>query len=160
MRSVLAGAIDPNTLAADKAKEIADLCFGCHQCRIECPASVDIPKIVNEIKAQHVATNGLKLSDLLFSRIDQVAAIASRFPRAANYLMRSPFWRWGHRTSVWPVASENSAAIAHQTFIRYAAKRQWGRPSRHGGTKVVYFVDHFVNYTRPRSVKVIRDPAA
>ncbi len=42
-------------------------------------------KIVNEIKAQHVATNGLKLSDLLFSRIDQVAAMASRFPRAANY---------------------------------------------------------------------------
>ncbi len=58
----LAGAIDPNTLSADKAKEIADLCFGCHQCRIECPASVNIPKIVNEIKAQHVATNGLKLS--------------------------------------------------------------------------------------------------
>ncbi len=146
MRSVLAGAVDPNTLASDQAKEIADLCFGCHQCRIECPASVDVPKIVNEIKAQHVATNGLKLSDLLFSRIDQVASIGARFPRVANYLMRSPFWRWLAEQAFGLSRARTLPPIANQTFIRYAAKRHWGRPSRHGGTKVVYFVDHYVNY--------------
>lgn len=146
LRGVLTGALDPNDLALDRAKEIADLCFGCHQCRIECPASVDIPKIVNEIKAQYVATNGLKLSDLLVSRIDRVSSIASRVPWVANYLIGSPFWRWAIERTFGLSRARELPPVAGQTFIRYAAKRQWTRPSRHGGTKVVYFVDHYANY--------------
>ncbi len=60
--------------------------------------------------------------------------------------MRSPFWRWVTERAFGLSRARTLPPIAHQTFIRYAAKRQWGRPSRHGGTKVVYFVDHFVNY--------------
>lgn len=146
LRAVLTGALDPNDLALDRAKEIADLCFGCHQCRLECPASVDIPKIVSEIKAQYVATNGLKLSDLLASRIDRVSAIASRAPRLANYLIASPLWRWALERTFGLSRARELPPIANQSFIRYAAKRQWTRPSRHGGTKVVYFVDHYANY--------------
>jgi len=146
LRGVLTGALDPNDLALERAKEIADLCFGCHQCRIECPASVDIPKIVNEIKAQYVATNGLKLSDLLASRIDRVSSIASRAPWLANYLIGSPFWRWAIERAFGLSRARKLPLVANQTFIRYAARRQWARPSRHGGTKVVYFVDHYANY--------------
>jgi FAD/FMN-containing dehydrogenase/Fe-S oxidoreductase len=146
LRGVLTGALDPNDLALDRAKEIADLCFGCHQCRLECPASVDIPKIVNEIKAQYVATNGLKLSDLLASRIDRVSAFASRVPWLANYLISSPMWRWVLERTFGLSRARELPSVASQTFIRYAAKRQWTRVSRHGGTKVVYFVDHYANY--------------
>jgi len=146
LRGVLTGALDPNDLAVDRAKEIADLCFGCHQCRLECPASVDIPKIVNEIKSQYVATNGLKLSELLASRIDRVSAAASLAPWLANYLMRSPGWRWLLERTFGLSRARPLPPVASQTFIRYAAKRQWTRASRHGGTKVVYFVDHYANY--------------
>ena len=55
-------------------KAIADLCFNCHQCRMECPASVNIPKLVQEIKAQHVAGHGLTLSEKLLNRVDLLAA--------------------------------------------------------------------------------------
>lgn len=146
LRGVLTGALNPDDLALDEAKEIADLCFGCHQCRLECPASVDVPKIVNEIKAQYVATNGLKLSDLLASRIDRVSAFASRVPWLANYLIGSRFWRWVLERTFGLSRARDLPPLASQTFIRYAAKRQWTRPSRHGGTKVVYFVDHYANY--------------
>ncbi len=146
LRGVLTGALDPNDLALDRAKEIADLCFGCHQCRLECPASVDIPKIVNEIKSQYVATNGLKLSELLASRIDRVSAVASMVPLLANYLIASPTWRWLLERTFGLSRARPLPPVAAQSFIRYAAKRQWTRASRHGGTKVVYFVDHYANY--------------
>ena len=146
LRGVLTGALDPNDLALDRAKEVADLCFGCHQCRLECPASVDIPKIVNEIKAQYVATNGLKLSELLASRIDRVSAVASLAPWLANYLISSPVSRWVLERIFGLSRARPLPPVASQTFIRYAGKRQWTRASRHGGTKVVYFVDHYANY--------------
>ncbi len=146
LRGVLTGELDPNDLALDRAKEIADLCFGCHQCRIECPAGVDIPKIVSEIKAQYVATNGLKLSDLLASRIDRVSAAASYAPWLVNYLISSPVWRWVLERTFGLSRARQLPKVANQTFIRYAAKRNWTVASRHGGTKVVYFVDHFANY--------------
>jgi len=146
LRGVLTGVLDPNDLATDRAKEIADLCFGCHQCRIECPASVDIPKIVNEIKAQYVATNGLRLSDLLASRIDRVSSVASLAPWLSNHFISNPFWRWVIERAFGLSRARKLPVVASQTFIQYAAKRQWTRPSRHGSTKVVYFVDHFANY--------------
>ncbi len=87
LRGVLSGQLHVDDLAGERAKEIADLCFNCHQCRLECPASVDIPKIVGELKAQYVATNGLPVSDALMCRIDTVAAIASHIPTLANLLI-------------------------------------------------------------------------
>ncbi len=146
LRGVLTGTLDPSDLALDRAKEIADLCFGCHQCRLECPASVDIPKIAGEIKAQYVATNGLKLSDLLMSRIDRVAAVASRMPTLANYLMRSPLWRWVLERTFGVSQARALPPLAEKSFLSYAAGRRWHKPSTHGGAKVVYFVDHYATY--------------
>jgi Fe-S oxidoreductase len=146
LRGVLTGVLDPSDLALDRAKEIADLCFGCHQCRLECAASVDIPKIVGEIKAQYVATNGLKLSDLLMSRIERVASFASHMPTLANYVMRSRTWRWILERAFGLSQARSLPPLASKSFLRYAAGRRWHKPSSHGWTKVVYFVDHYATY--------------
>jgi Fe-S oxidoreductase/FAD/FMN-containing dehydrogenase len=149
LRGVLTGELDPAELATDRAKEIADLCFGCHQCRLECPASADIPKLVNEIKAQYVATNGLRLSDQLVSRIDRVAAIGSKFPWLANHLLTNRIWRWFLDRAFGLAQARTLPPLASRTMLRYAAGRRWHKPSPHGGTKVVYFVDHYANYHDP-----------
>ncbi|QDT11599.1 anaerobic glycerol-3-phosphate dehydrogenase subunit C [Planctomycetes bacterium K23_9] len=149
LRGVLSGALTVDDLAGDRAKAIADLCFNCHQCRVECPASVDIPKIAGELKAQYVATNGLPLSDILLCRIDTLAAIASRVPWFANVLMRSPVARWfGERLFGLSQARE-LPPIAGTSFMRYAARRRWTKLNPQGGLKVVYFVDHYANYHAP-----------
>ena len=66
------GRLDRELLSSDALKEVADLCVNCHQCRLECPAGVDIPKLMIETKAQYIAANGLQPSDWLLSRIDLV----------------------------------------------------------------------------------------
>jgi Fe-S oxidoreductase len=149
LRGVLSGKVDVETLAADKAKSVADLCFNCHQCRLECPASVDIPKVVSELKAQYVATNGQPMSERLISRLDTVAAIGSHLPWLSNLLIRNRVSRWLTEKLFGIVAARQLPTIASTSFMRYAARRRWTKPPAGEGAKVVYFVDHFANYHDP-----------
>lgn len=149
LRGVLSGKIDVEALTGDRAKSVADLCFNCHQCRLECPASVDIPKIVGELKAQYVATNGQPLSDRLISRLDTVAAIGSRFPGLSNLLIRNGFSRWLADRLFGLTASRELPLIAPSSFMRYASRRRWTKQSPGDGAKVLYFVDHYAKYHDP-----------
>ena len=121
LRGVLSGQLSVESLADDRAKEIADLCFNCHQCRVECPASVDIPKIVGELKAQYVATNGLPLSDALMGRIDSVAAVASQLPTLANFLFQSKITALACRAAV---GFDGGSQVAAGRFRNLPAARR------------------------------------
>ena len=55
VRGLLDGNLPDDTLLQDVCKEVADLCVHCHMCRLECPANVDIPKLMLEAKAAYVA---------------------------------------------------------------------------------------------------------
>ncbi len=48
MRAFLTGHLDATLLKSPAIKELADLCVNCHQCRLECPANVDIPRLMME----------------------------------------------------------------------------------------------------------------
>ncbi|TWU58414.1 Anaerobic glycerol-3-phosphate dehydrogenase subunit C [Rubripirellula tenax] len=149
LRGVLSGQLSVDDLTGERAKEITDLCFNCHQCRLECPASVDIPKIVGELKSQYVATNGLPVSDLLMGRIDLVAAFASRAPWLSNQLIRGKFTRWIAEKLFGLSAARELPPFVRETFLRHAHRRRWTRPLPQGGLKVLYFVDQFANFHDP-----------
>ena len=63
VRGLFDGSLPSDILLQDLCKEVADLCVHCHMCRLECPANVDIPKLMLEAKAAYVSTNGQKLHD-------------------------------------------------------------------------------------------------
>ncbi len=84
MCGLLSGQLPVESLSQDNLKEVADLCVNCHQCRIECPAAVDIPKLMVEAKAQYVSINGLKLSQLLLTRLDWLFWFGGRLPWLTN----------------------------------------------------------------------------
>lgn len=149
LRGVLSGELSVNELTGERAKAVADLCFNCHSCRVECPASVDIPKVVGEIKAQYVATNGLPLSDWLMGRIDVVAAVASRVAWLSNFLLKRRSIRWLGENLFGLSSAREIPPLASESFVRYATRRRWHKASPVGGLKVVYFVDHFANYHDP-----------
>ena len=149
LRGVLSGNVKVDELTTDRSKEIADLCFNCHQCRVECPASVDIPKIAGELKAQYVATNGLSLSDYLISRVDGVSAIASRLAIVSNFLIRNGASRWLAERLFGLTAGRQLPPVVSNTFLRIASRRRWTKSISQSRTKVVYFVDHYANYHDP-----------
>lgn len=144
VRGVLSGELPPETLLLDDAKQVADLCVNCHQCRLDCPAKVDIPKLMLEAKASYVATNGLQRDAWWSARIDAVAALASRWPRLANATLRSRSMRWLFERTIGLAAGRRVLPFASRTYIDQAATRKLHRPAEQA-EKIYYFVDTFAN---------------
>jgi anaerobic glycerol-3-phosphate dehydrogenase C subunit len=146
MRSILTGQLPVETMATDEFKAVADLCVNCHQCRLECPAGVDIPKLMVEAKAQYVSVNGLSISDWIFARLDVLYDIAGRLPRLTNLLIRSRLARLLLDRVLGIAQGRKLPRLSHMSFLRWAQRNKLSRGSRQHARKVVIFADAYVNW--------------
>ena len=146
MRGVFTGKLDAKLLAQDDFKEIVDLCVNCHQCRLECPASVDIPKLMVEAKSQFYSVNGLKISDWLLTRLDWLYSIAGSAPGLTNVLLQNRSARWLLDRLLGVAQGRKLPLFDRQTFARWSQRQRLNRPAKQSSRKVVYFVDAFVNW--------------
>ncbi len=149
LRGLLTGSLERDLLESWELKEVSDLCFNCHQCRMECPASVNIPKIVLETKAQYVASHGLPLKERLLNRSDLISAVGSRFPGVANWALASPTMRWLLEKTFGIAQGRKLPKLARKSFISWAAREKLNRPDRSVGRKVLFFVDQYANWHNP-----------
>ena len=146
VRGVLTGELEPEVLVQEDFKQIVDLCVHCHQCRLECPANVDIPKLMVETKAAYMRTNGLTPKDWFLTRIDVVSRWASRFERPANWFLGNRQARWLLEKTFGIAQGRKLPRLATRSFLRSATRRRLHRPARSSGDKVLYFVDTYANY--------------
>lgn len=146
VRGLLAGQLPEDTLLQDACKEVADLCVHCHMCRLECPANVDIPKLMLEAKAAYVSTNGLKLHDWVLSRVDMLAALAGRLSGIANWALSNPQARWLLEKVTGIAQARKLPRLARRSFLQQSAMRRLNHPPRTSGEKIVYFVDTYANH--------------
>jgi Fe-S oxidoreductase len=146
VRGVLTGNLPEDTLLQDACKEVADLCVHCHMCRLECPANVDVPKMMLEAKASYVRTNGLGLHDWLLTHIDRLAALAGRLPGIVNWALANPQARWLLEKAAGIAQGRKLPRLARRSFLQQSALRQRHHPRRTSGEKVLYFVDTYANH--------------
>lgn len=146
IRGVLTGSLPAETLLEDDCKEIADLCVHCHMCRLECPANVDIPKLMVEAKASYIATNGESLHTWFMSRVDKLCAIGSRYDRVANWAVGNHIARWLIEKSLGISRSRKLPRFRHHPFLQSTTHQNIQLPEKRGSEKVLYFVDTYANY--------------
>ena len=145
-RGILTGALPAGTIVESACKEIADLCVHCHMCRLECPANVDIPKLMVEAKATYVVTNGEKLHDWLLTRVDSLCAVASRFARLANWAVGNRPARWILEKTLGIAQGRKLPRFARRPFLQQTVERGTNRSLPGSAEKVLYFVDTYANY--------------
>lgn len=150
IRGVLTGALDLSVLTGDDFKTVADLCVHCHCCRLECPAGVDIPRLMRESKGAYMAANGLSLSAWAATRLDLLGALASRVAPVVNWAFGNRQMRWLLEKTLGIAQGRKLPRVASRSFLHLAARRRLTRPSRHGGQKVLYFVDVYANHYDPQ----------
>jgi len=146
MRALFAGSLEWDTVATDAMKDVADLCVNCHQCRIDCPARVDIPKLMTECKSQYVSKNGLRFSEWLLGRVDLLCAWGSRFATVANWINANPRMRWLVEKCTGISIGRKLPRFATRTYMRSPERRRLGKPNKLPGNKVAYFVDLYANH--------------
>jgi Fe-S oxidoreductase len=151
IRGYLDKRFSADDFASARMKQIANLCFNCKQCQLECPSQVDIPHMMIEARAAHVAAHGLSWADWTTSRAHAFARIASLFPWLSNGLLRNVAARWVIEKLLGIARQRKLPTFAAETFLRYARRKHLSRPVRDPGrSAAVYFVDHFANYHDPQ----------
>ncbi|MEK6239268.1 MAG: anaerobic glycerol-3-phosphate dehydrogenase subunit C, partial [Planctomycetales bacterium] len=149
MRSLLTGALAPDAAAENDFKAVADLCVNCKMCRSECPAGVDIPKLVLEAKAGYVAEHGLRSTDWFLTHLPGLSGWSSLISPVANWVLANPHARWVLEKLLGVAQGRKLPRFASRPFMRRAARRGLTRPARGDGPKVLYFVDMYANYFDP-----------
>ena len=146
MRAFVTGKLDPALLADDLVSDVSELCINCRQCRLECPANVDIPKLMIECKAQYVATNGLHGPDWYMMHIDRLSRMAQRRWRLANRAISNRFMRWLMEKTFGIAQGRKLPRLARRNFLRLAHRYRLTRPTRRDGAKVLYFLDTYATW--------------
>lgn len=151
MRQIATGQLPLTELATDEFKQVADLCFNCKQCQLECPSNVNIPQMMIEAKAAYVAENGLGQTDWILSRAHSFGELGSAASMAANWMLNHSAARWLIEKIFGIHRHRKLPRFARRSFLRLAKRKLLTRPLVTGaGKPVVYFVDHFANYHDPQ----------
>jgi Fe-S oxidoreductase len=124
-------------------------------CRLECPASVDIPKLMMEGKGSYVQINGLSTTDWLMSRVDRLSWLGGLFPPLANRAIRSAPMRWLIEKTLGIARGRKLPRFAARNFLRIASRRRLTRPTRRDKAKVLYFIDTYANYHDPQLAEAL-----
>jgi len=146
LRAVFTGRLEPEELSGEAMRAVADLCIHCHQCHLECPANVDIPKLMVEVKAQYVATHGPRSDDRFTFQLERAARLGSRIHRLSNWMITSRTMRWLMERMLGIAQGRKLPCVTSRSFLQQAYRRRLTRPSRRSGDKVVLFVDLYANW--------------
>ncbi len=149
MRQLLRDAADARPLSPDEVRDVADLCVNCKMCALECPARVNVPKLMLEAKAANVAEHGLRRSDWVMARTERFAGLGSMLSFAINAALESRTVRWLLEKLLGVSQQRRLPTFAAQSFLRRAARRGWTQPPGPKRPRVAYFVDVYANYNDP-----------
>jgi FAD/FMN-containing dehydrogenase/Fe-S oxidoreductase len=155
MRRLLQPDADPARLASDEVREAADLCVNCKMCAVECPAHVNVPRLMLEAKAANTARHGLGRSDWAMARTELFARVGSAFAPVANALLSSRTIRWLLERLFGVSSRRRLPAFAPRSFLGRARRRGWTRRPRGARPRVAYFVDVFANYNDPTIAEAV-----
>lgn len=94
MANMLRLLADPQAATPDEVQVVTELCINCKQCRDECDAKVNVPKLMLEAKAALHAEHGLERADWALARAEWLAAFGSNFAPLVNVLLGRRPVRW------------------------------------------------------------------
>lgn len=149
MRNLTTGMLSPQDIASPEMKRLADLCFNCKQCQLECPSHVNIPHMAIEAKAAYVSAEGLRRADWILSRAHSFGALGCSLSMAANWVIGNPAARWLLEKILGIHRRRKLPAFARRTFLQSVQSDVLKRAEKREPRPVVYFVDHFANYHDP-----------
>jgi FAD/FMN-containing dehydrogenase/Fe-S oxidoreductase len=155
LRHLLREGADPLAIASEDVRDVADLCVNCKMCAVECPAHVNIPKLMLEAKAANVSEHGMDRSDWVLSRTESFARLGSTFSAFTNAALGSRTVRWMLEKVFGVSRKRRLPRFAQRTFLCRAERRGWTNPPRPGRPRVAYFVDIFANYNDPTIAEAV-----
>jgi FAD/FMN-containing dehydrogenase/Fe-S oxidoreductase len=150
VRNFASGRVSPQDFSSSAMKWIAELCFNCKQCELECPANVNVSQMMIEAKAANVTEHGLDRAHWLLSRAHSFGAIGCALSWFVNWGLNNGTVRWMLERFVGIHRQRKLPLFARKPLLDAVPRELTAFPEELGKYKpVVYFVDHFANYHDP-----------
>ncbi|MCX5654867.1 MAG: anaerobic glycerol-3-phosphate dehydrogenase subunit C [Planctomycetota bacterium] len=87
LRAVVAGDLTPEEMAGSKMKAIANLCYNCKTCLVECPSHVNVPALVLKHKQLLAERGRLGLRERMLLHVRPMGRMGSLVAPVANAVM-------------------------------------------------------------------------
>jgi FAD/FMN-containing dehydrogenase/Fe-S oxidoreductase len=143
-------------MAAEKAGQPFDdaalkrqlaLCVNCKMCSVECPAGVDVSKLVIEARAQLSKHTGFTAAEFTLIHNHWLSIAASTFAPLSNWVMGLGIVRWGLETLIGLDRNRRLPHFERGSFVKKTrALLAEAKPVVTPVDRAVYFVDSFANY--------------
>jgi FAD/FMN-containing dehydrogenase/Fe-S oxidoreductase len=137
-------------IGSDEVRAVADLCVNCKMCAHECPARVNVPKLMLEAKAANVAQHGLDRTEWFLARLERFVRWGSALPLLANFALGSRTLRWLFAKVFGLSSRRRLPRFARRSFLKRARKRGWTNRPIGPRPVVAYFPDLYANYIDPQ----------
>jgi FAD/FMN-containing dehydrogenase/Fe-S oxidoreductase len=135
---------------SEEVRAVADLCVNCKMCASECPAHINIPKLMLEAKAANVAEHGMDRFDWFFARLEPILRWGSAMSFLANLSLRSRASRWLLDKLFGLSRERRLPRLASRSFMARAKRQGWTQKPSGPRPVAVYFVDLYANYVEPQ----------
>ncbi len=137
-------------ISSEEVRTVADLCVQCKMCAVECPAHIDVPRLMLEAKAANVAEHGMHRNDWFFSRLEDVLKWGSAVSFMANLALQSRTSRWLLDKFFGLAPQRRLPRFAARSFMARAQRRGWIKKPNGVRPIALYFVDLYANYIEPQ----------
>jgi FAD/FMN-containing dehydrogenase/Fe-S oxidoreductase len=139
------GQMSDEDFESPEFRKFLDLCINCKACLRECPAGVDVSKVMAAARAEYARRKGLPLTQRILGRNRYISMLANTFAPVSNFVMRKEFAKRLLEKIAGLDSRRTMPKFAFGTFL--SAGRAYLKtctPSEMPIDKVVYFVDTYV----------------
>jgi len=141
------GQMSDEDFESPEFRKFLDLCVNCRACLRECPAGVDVSKVMAAARAEYARRKGLPSAQRILGHNRYLSMLASAFAPISNLVMRLGITKLLLEKTAGIDSRRPMPKFAFGTFLfagrAYLATR---RPSEMPIDKVAYFVDTYVNF--------------
>ena len=147
LRFWAAGQLDDSELESQQFRKLLDLCINCKLCSVQCPAGVDVSKLMVFARAEYAKRRGLKPAEYTLSNNRYLSMAATKFNGLSNLITGNPVFKWLLEKVTGLDRRRALPAFEKGTFLKKGrkdleTKGPIGKPI----DKIAYFVDTYVNY--------------
>ena len=133
-------------------------CLGCRACATECPSNVNLPLLKAELLNARMRKHGRSARVKLISRVDLLGRVGCVFPKLANHVSESIFFRSFLSKTLGLAWQRLLPAYASQRFDHWFERHPDEGPAPRG--RILLWDDTFARYHEPHvaiaAVRVLR----
>ncbi len=141
------GQLSEKDFASPEFRKFLDLCINCKACMTQCPAGVDISKMMIALKAKYAKEKGLKTPELVLSNNRFMSILGSIFSPISNFFMHLPIFSFFMEKTIGLDKRRSMPSFLRSSFLKKGRKYlATCKPIEKPIDKVAYFVDTYANY--------------